>query len=172
MFTKIMVATDGSDHAQRAVGVAAEMAQKYGAELVLVHVLLRGKLPDALTRIVKVEHLVDEPPPTKKVAGVPMWMTALTSGGDDSEERREAFAVGQQIVERAEKVIRQRGVHDVRTVVEDGGPADGILRCVEREKPDLIVMGRRGLGPIERLLQGSVSQKVNQLAGCTCITVK
>jgi nucleotide-binding universal stress UspA family protein len=173
MFKKILVTTDGSAHAQKAIGVASDLAAKYDAELVLLHVLLRGKIPESLKDMVEIEHLADDSSTTPEIApGVPMWMAALATGGDDSKERRQAMAVGQQIVHVAEHAIRRTGARKVRTVVEEGGPADEILRCAQREKPDVIVVGRRGLGTIDRLLLGSVSQKVAQLVECTCIVVK
>ena len=39
MFKKIVVAVDGSAHAKRAVDCAADVANKYGAELILLHVV-------------------------------------------------------------------------------------------------------------------------------------
>jgi nucleotide-binding universal stress UspA family protein len=47
-----------------------------------------------------------------------------------------------------------------------------ILEVADEEKPDLLVMGSRGLGGIQRLLTGSVSQKVYNSAGCTVIVVR
>ena len=71
---------------------------------------------------------------------------------------------------KARSRAHANGVKDVETAVEPGDPAQLII---ERSKDfDVIVMGRRGLGPIGALLQGSVSQKVNQLADAPCLTVK
>jgi nucleotide-binding universal stress UspA family protein len=52
-------------------------------------------------------------------------------------------------------------------MLADGDPASVILEVADKEKPDLLVMGSRGLGGIQRLLTGSVSQKVCNSAGCT-----
>ena len=60
----------------------------------------------------------------------------------------------------------------VITHLETGDAAQVILRAVERERADLVVMGSRGLGEIKGLLQGSVSHKIAQLAPCPCLTVK
>ena len=47
-----------------------------------------------------------------------------------------------------------------------------ILDYAEGNDVDTIVIGNEGLGRIEGWLLGSVSQKVNYLSTCTCITVK
>jgi nucleotide-binding universal stress UspA family protein len=47
-----------------------------------------------------------------------------------------------------------------------------ILKIADQEKPDLLVMGSRGLGGIQRLLTGSVSQKVHNSAECTVVVVR
>ena len=60
----------------------------------------------------------------------------------------------------------------VRTVLREGDPAAAIRDLAREEKPDIIVMGRRGLGDLAGLLLGSVSQKVLHLAECACLTVK
>ena len=106
MIKKILAATDGSAHAQKAIGVACDLAAKYNAELVLLHVLLRGKIPESLKAMVELEHLAEDLPPTQgTVANAPMWMTALTTGGDDSRERRQAMAVGQNGPQALEQVV-------------------------------------------------------------------
>jgi nucleotide-binding universal stress UspA family protein len=47
-----------------------------------------------------------------------------------------------------------------RTVLEDGRPASVILEVAEREKADLVVVGRRGRGGVAELLLGSVSHEI------------
>jgi len=50
MIKTILVATDGSDSGTRAVQFAAEAAARYGAGLVVLHVLLRDHLDEGLRR--------------------------------------------------------------------------------------------------------------------------
>jgi nucleotide-binding universal stress UspA family protein len=57
------------------------------------------------------------------------------------------------------------------TRCEWGDPAEAILDVASREKVDAIVLGRRGKGPLTRLLMGSVSQKVTSLAPCIVVVV-
>jgi nucleotide-binding universal stress UspA family protein len=41
-YKTILAATDGSEHARKAVELASDLAKKYEAKLILIHVLLSG----------------------------------------------------------------------------------------------------------------------------------
>jgi len=57
------------------------------------------------------------------------------------------------------KPLKTAGV-EYRAIIEDGRPASVILNVAEREKAELIVVGRRGHGEVAELLLGSVSHEV------------
>jgi nucleotide-binding universal stress UspA family protein len=59
----------------------------------------------------------------------------------------------------------------VETVVEEGSPARQILSGVARHRADLIVMGTHGVSGFERLILGSVTEKVARTAACPVLTV-
>ena len=59
----------------------------------------------------------------------------------------------------AERRLESRGVQHVGHFVEDH-PAAAILDLADRVGADLIVVGTRGLGRVERFLRGSVSARV------------
>lgn len=148
MTKTILAATDGSGHAERAVEMAAAIADLYNAKLILAHVLpdiVNEHLPEHLEKLVEFERLdIGE---------------ALNS-------------IGQSILDRAQQEARKQGVKDIETVLTTGSPAKEILEIAERLNVDFIVMGSRGRGDLEGLLMGSVSHKVTHLAKQTCITVK
>ena len=52
-----------------------------------------------------------------------------------------------------------------------GKPAREILRLADEQQADLIVMGVQGRGAIERMLFGSVTQRVVRQAACPVLTV-
>ncbi|MGI9462359.1 MAG: universal stress protein, partial [Aestuariivirgaceae bacterium] len=55
MIKKILVPVDGSPHSVKAVELASDLASKYGAEIILLHVLLRGHMPDGLKKALEIE---------------------------------------------------------------------------------------------------------------------
>jgi len=75
----------------------------------------------------------------------------------------EAFA-------RLRTAAGKRGV-TIRTAVEVGHPAEQIVRIAEKERSELIVMGRRGKTVLERWMLGSVSERVLRYAHCPVLVV-
>lgn len=56
-------------------------------------------------------------------------------------------------------------------VVEEGDPAKVITRIAGDEAPDLLIMGTHGRGGFQRLVLGSVTEKVLRLVACPVLTV-
>ncbi len=149
MLKTILVAADGSTHANAAVDLAAELAAKLGAKLLVINAIAEvgvDRVPEELRSYVELEH---------------MRVT----------ERELLQGAANEIVAAAARRARGRGATDVETMTIVGDPADSLLKVAGERKVDLIAMGRRGLGTIKGLLLGSVSHKVSQLAGCACVTV-
>lgn len=176
MFHTIVAATDGSVHAGKAIDLASELAVKYQAKLILVHVLQQAHIPESVRHLLEMEHMVQPQPAERPPTGDYSVMLASTMdrGSQASAALRRVFdAWGKQILEGAESMARERGVQEVVTVLEEeGDPVGRILECAERENADLLVVGSRGLSNIKGLFLGSVSHKLSQLSRCTCITVK
>lgn len=178
MFKYILATTDGSDHASKAVDLASDLAAKYGAALMLLHVLPHGHLSEDLRRFAETEHLtrhsnplpMSEEPTEEHIS---LAVTRLEPTEEEEESVHYIFEIlGQRILQQAQDMARAKGVEDVRAKTLDGEPVEQILKCAEKEKVDLIVLGSRGLGDLKGLLMGSVSHKVCHLATCTCLTVK
>ncbi|MGB0721164.1 MAG: TSUP family transporter [Gammaproteobacteria bacterium] len=76
-----------------------------------------------------------------------------------------------QHAERVRALMAEQGVEpdvDIRV----GQPDQGIVECVKDTGADLVVMGGRGATGLDRLLVGSVSQRVIGTAGCPVWVVK
>lgn len=173
MMKKILIATDGSEHATKAVEIGSDIAARYDAEVVLVHVLLRHELPDDMKRMAAVERLTGQPPlPSAAVPAVDLANIINMRGGMPQVSDEALGAIGERVLEHAEAIARDRGVDTVVRRVEDGKPVDRILAVAKEEGVDLIVSGARGLSNLQALLVGSVSHKLAHLAPVTCLTVR
>ncbi|MFJ7920469.1 universal stress protein [Lysinibacillus fusiformis] len=72
-------------------------------------------------------------------------------------------------MESLEKQVVQTGVQSVESVVETGSPK-GIL--TQLTKVDLIVCGATGLNRMEKMMLGSVAEKVVRYAHCDVLIVR
>ena len=172
MFETILVATDGSDHAQKAVQTAVDLASRYGSKLVVAHVLSeQSEVPDGLMRMAEVEHLVESLPDTRgRTPNAMAPMVRITDS--ESRVRKVLEAVGERLTSEARNTAKAAGVRDIQSVVDEGDPPTQILKRANAVDADLIVIGSRGLGTLTSLLMGSVSSKVCHLAHCPVLTVK
>ncbi len=147
MSRKILVPIDGSEQAFKAIDVAARLAHNGDAEVVLLNVVGREQLPEAVRRFAQVEH----------IDGPPEW------------QYEQLVAAG--VLKAGQKRACNNGIKSVDTRVRHGDPTKAIVEAASFDLVDMIVMGNRGLGAIKGLAFGSVSQKVSHLAPCSVITV-
>lgn len=174
MIRTILAATDGSAPAERAVAVAAEIAGKMDARLVLAHVMSAQLVNDDVLQLAEVEHMAERKTTTHpNLAGVPSWMTdAMISIARAQEAPGLLQSLAKQVLDRATITARKNGAEDIRRAVEENKPAEKILAIAEREGADLIAVGSRGLGTIREVVLGSVSRRIAQDAACPCLVVK
>lgn len=135
--TRILVAIDGSSQAYEALSLALRLADGIGAEIEIFNVI-----PD-----------LPHPPIGPRVVG-----------GTVSEYLQEYYADHKEYSEKIIGEAREKSKKDypkltITTKIVHGKPADAILEESERGF-DMLVMGSRGLGFLDELLLGSVSDKV------------
>ena len=147
MIHTILVATDASPASNNAIDMAADLAARYGASLHLLHVMRQMQLPPELRNMAEVEKLIGS---RSEVMGF----------------------VARKILLDAEARARSRGVADVHTESIEGEPATTIIDRANAHGADLIVMGTRGLGTVKSMMLGSVSRKVSNLSGVSCLIVR
>lgn len=148
MLSTILVPTDGSDAANRAIVWAASLARHYGALIVILHVTAED------------ETTLDETDP----------LEAARIGRIDVADAVETIIEG--IAREGEKKARSTGAQRVVSITRSGDPAAVIQEQARQSSAELIVMGQRGLGPLAQISIGSVSAKVSQQAVCACLLVK
>ncbi len=137
----IMVATDGSDSATRAVDIAAEIAKAVSGTLSIVTVggTLSAKQQEDFTQV-------------------------------EGDSARPAEILARRNLDDAVQRAQQAGTA-TRSLLAWGDPTQAIMESIRHENADAIVVGRRGHGQLSGLLLGSVSQKLCGLAPCIVIVV-
>ncbi|WP_440948261.1 universal stress protein [Methanosarcina sp. T3] len=130
IFKKILIATDGSENAQKAAAYGIDIARATGAEVSALYV-------------VSTEH-----------AGTARSVMGWTEAFEEYLANKGGVATGY-----VEKLGKEAGVK-VEPVYLKGVPAEKILEYAEESDIDLIVMGTQGLTGVQRFLIGSVAENV------------
>lgn len=142
MISRIAIALDGSSNADHALSLAADIAARYGAELALVTVV---------------------PPPSMPAVPGPIYEPL------DREYVRSQH--DQLLTERRARVENLR-IPRVTTTRLEGPVVEELVNYLEKDPPDLLVMGSRGLSAGRRLLMGSISDAVVHHAPCPVLIVR
>jgi len=145
MFGSIVVGTDGSDTARKAVQQATELARSVGATVDLVS----AYEPVSSARL-REEH-----------QQVPKDLEWMVNPREDVEAT----------LKDAAEEVREAGV-EVQTYAREGDPADSILDVAEERKAGLIVVGNKGMTGAKRFLLGSVPNKVSHHAPCSVMIIR
>jgi nucleotide-binding universal stress UspA family protein len=135
----VLIGTDGSQHAEHAVDLAASFLDQSRCDVAVVSVaVLMTATPSA-----------------------PYGGYATSAPTEELE--REATAPAREATEKAAASLRARGF-DPRTFVVMGHPVKRLIGMADSLDPELLVVGSRGLGYPERAFLGSVSDQMVRLA--------
>ncbi|HXH11819.1 MAG TPA: universal stress protein [Alphaproteobacteria bacterium] len=159
---KILVPIDYSSDSHQALLWGASLAGKYGAHVLLLHVIPKA---------------VEEVYPT----GSPAWTTTPASYYEGMAPSSQRFGPQPVIIDLVEKARSE--LHDyadnhlkasvpLEVTIAVGKPAQEILRIARDESVDLIVMGTHGRTGLRHLLLGSVAEEVTRHASCPVFTVR
>ena len=148
MYTKILVAADGSEFANRAVGHAATLAKAIGATLTIVNVT---QLWSALDIAHAAEAGVQDPV---------------------SEYETMAAEAARRTLDAAAATAKAAGATAETLHIRDQAPADGIIAAARDQRSDLIVMGTHGRRGLGRLLLGSQTAEVLALSKIPVLVVR
>ena len=140
---KILHPTDFSDCATGAQATAVDLSAKLGGEIVLLHVL------------------VETPLYGESVLSMPTVRSVYDAQRKWAEASLEARASD----------LRQRGVK-ASWRATTGVPFEEIVEIARQEHAEMIVMGTHGRNGLDRILLGSVAERVIRLAPCPVLTVR
>jgi nucleotide-binding universal stress UspA family protein len=142
MIQTVAVGTDGSDTASKAVEFALDIAEKFGAKVVVAS----SYRPVGEDRIRRDQR--DAPDDIQ-------WTINPTQDVDSA-------------LRSVEDKARDRGL-EVASEARQGDPADVLCEIAEEHGADLLVVGNKGM---QRRVLGSVPNSVSHKAPCSVVIVK
>ncbi|WP_414469603.1 universal stress protein [Methanobacterium sp. ACI-7] len=147
MYNKILLPTDGSEVAENAAEHAFLLGSKNGAQIIVLNVV-----------------------ETPRFRGI---------RSEDKDELMNRFRdEGQKSFDRIKGRMKSRAGEKCEQDIKldfrflEGSPADEILKTIEKENIDLVVMGTSGKRGINRFLLGSVTENTMRSARCPVLVVR
>jgi nucleotide-binding universal stress UspA family protein len=140
--TKILLATDGSASSARAARRAARMAQAFGAELHVVHVM----------PVTQPYHL-------------------LGSDAEGPSLYEEDLQWAKELVDGQVRKIEEEDAKVTKAHLRSGEPDAEVVALAEDIGADMIVVGSRGMSPLRRPI-GSVSSSIATHAHCPVLVAR
>lgn len=138
---KILVGVDGSEASWRAVELAAELAEGFGARLILANVAVPAPYPSELVGAER-DRL-------------------------EAAQRRESE---QLLLKTADRLRLRRATVGILPLL--GVAFRALLEAADEEDADLLVLGSQGKGAVQRLLVGSVADRVVHLSQKPVLVVR
>jgi nucleotide-binding universal stress UspA family protein len=145
---KILVPIDFSQNAKNAFWVAAELAQRSGAVLEMLHVNLASIYTAPLSEY-----------------------AAITSYAVDDEQYDESASIQLEKLKMELLSDPRYASLEVKIRVEDGYLHRSVRNVVNEDNIDLVVMGTKGSSGISEFLVGSNTEKVIRTAPCPVLAV-
>jgi nucleotide-binding universal stress UspA family protein len=143
-FRSVVVATDGSKYSAAAVSEAIGIAKRNGSKLTAVAV-------------------------------VPAEMAMPTDADFAALQRDKLADQEMQSAEKNAKAVKEAAQKEgvaAQAFVLSGKPADAIIECAKDANADLITVGSHGRTGLDKLLMGSVTERVIVLSPCAVLVVK
>ncbi len=146
--SRVLVPTDGSKNAIRALNLAIFLAEKFDAELTILNVI---------------------PSPRTVVDTAVGWIPTSTAAYYDEQEN-----ISKRLLDEELSLCKTRDVKKARSEIVRASKSivGEIIELATKRKIELIVIGTRGLGGFRKLIQGSVSSGVVAHAHCNVLVVR
>ncbi|MCH2100541.1 MAG: universal stress protein [Planctomycetes bacterium] len=149
MFSRVLLATDFSEHSEQAYPWAAQLAASNQGTVVLIHVL-EGDL----------------------VAHAPLFAGYMQTDALDMGRYREEFEkAAQTALDASAEKIRALGAEVETHFVQGKRASETLVRSAENLNCNVIVISTHGRGGLAKFLLGSTAEKVVRIARCPVFTI-
>jgi len=142
LFQRILIPIDGSQLSLEAAKQGVYIARKLESKVVFLYVI-----------------------------DVRMIQTSSLTGTDPSILKTRLRNVAERYLNEAAKLAEEENV-TFQNQIREGLPAEDILKEIEEEKIDLVIMGSKGMSGAHRVIIGSTAEEVVRWSPCPVLIVK
>ena len=173
MYKKILLATDGSRHIDRAASIIIGLYKKWGSQIEIFH---------------SVKHMLERISPPSHGLTVPYAADTFFSGASTttpvlikeevpSNIKRlsdlEVQQIGESILSDTKAIFEEVQVPAKTHLVTKDYPEDFIRRMVKKKKFDLVVVGIKGVhSKLSQIFLGSVAENVVKNTSCDVLVIR
>jgi nucleotide-binding universal stress UspA family protein len=173
MYKKILIATDGSNHINRAASIIIGFYKKWASEIIIFH---------------SIKHMLQKVYPPSHGWSVPYasdtyFQSISTSKSILIEQEKdpkitrisehEVEKIGENILISKKSIFEEVGVPTETRLITKEEPEDYILKRVKKEKFDLIVLGIKGIhSKLSQIFVGSVAEEIVKKAPCDVLVIR
>jgi len=142
LFQRILIPIDGSQLSLKAAKQGAYVASKLESTVVFLHVI-----------------------------DVRTIQTSSLAGADSDTIRARLRNIAEIYLNEAAKLAEEQNI-TFQNQIREGLPAEDILKEIEEEKIDLVIMGSKGMSGAHRVVIGSTAEEVVRWSTCPVLIVK
>jgi len=173
MYKKILIATDGSNHINRAASIVIGFYKKWTSEIVLFH-----SIKHMLKKVYPPSHGWSVPYASDTYfQSISTSKSLLVEQEKDPKITRisehEVEKIGEDILISKKSIFEEVGVPAETRLIVKEEPEDYILKTVKKEKFDLVVVGIKGIhSKLSQIFIGSVAEEIVKKAPCDVLVIR
>jgi nucleotide-binding universal stress UspA family protein len=148
LISKILICTDGSQCAQRAIDFGLDLAEKYSSEITILNVLETPVFGNP------------ENPSAAASTGMAGFLKDLRKTHQD------------MLTKAAERAVNLKPNLKITTDLKDGNPPDQIVATAAEGNFDMVIVGHGSESRVRELFLGGTSERVAHLSRCAVLIIK
>ncbi|MFX1478376.1 MAG: universal stress protein [Promethearchaeota archaeon] len=173
MYKKILIATDGSNHVNRAASIIIGFHKKWDSKVTIFH-----SIKHMLQKVYPPSHGWSVPYASDTYFQIINPSKAILIEEEKNPKitrisEHEVEDIGESILNSKKSIFEEVGVPvETRLIIKEE-PEDYILKAVKKEKFDLIVVGIKGVhSKLSQVFIGSVAEEIVKKAPCDILVIR